>query len=78
MEQPSSPLEMNKTVTEQPEAAQSMDVHMRGGGAGEGICCGICAGLCCFECCECCCGDCCGDDGPPGPSGPPGGRPPGW
>ncbi|KAJ5224308.1 uncharacterized protein N7469_007811 [Penicillium citrinum] len=37
MEQPSSPLEMNKTVTEQPEAAQSMDVHMRGGGAGEAV-----------------------------------------
>ncbi|CAI7633308.1 unnamed protein product [Penicillium pancosmium] len=43
MQQPNSPSapEMSNTITEQPGASQSMDVHMRGGGAGEGICCGM-------------------------------------
>ncbi|KAJ5547597.1 hypothetical protein N7513_004831 [Penicillium frequentans] len=54
MQQPNSPAGMNETVTQQP-TPESMDVHIRGGGEGEDVCCGVCAGLCCFECCECCC-----------------------
>ncbi|OJJ50384.1 hypothetical protein ASPZODRAFT_57654 [Penicilliopsis zonata CBS 506.65] len=68
MQQPASPAGL---VTEQPQANESMNVHLRGGD-GEDICCGLCAGFCCFECCDCCCGD----DGPGGfggPGGPPGG-----
>ncbi|KAJ5086030.1 hypothetical protein N7532_010801 [Penicillium argentinense] len=43
LQQPNSPAtpEMNQTLTEQPGSAQSMDVQMRGGGAGEGICSGM-------------------------------------
>ncbi|KAJ5287835.1 hypothetical protein N7478_003521 [Penicillium angulare] len=54
MQQPNSPAGMNETVTQQP-TPEAMDVHVRGGGEGEDVCCGVCAGLCCFECCECCC-----------------------
>ncbi|KAJ5763574.1 hypothetical protein N7533_002255 [Penicillium manginii] len=39
MQQPTSPSapKMSNTITEQPGASQSMDVHMRGGGAGEAV-----------------------------------------
>ncbi|KAJ5222489.1 uncharacterized protein N7469_008729 [Penicillium citrinum] len=55
VQQPNSPVTMNDSVNQQPQGPEGMNVHMRGGGEGEDVCCGVCAGLCCFECCECCC-----------------------
>ncbi|KAJ5905777.1 uncharacterized protein N7473_002693 [Penicillium subrubescens] len=52
---PAGPAMNNEAVNQQPGGPEQMNVHMRGGGEGEDVCCGICAGLCCFECCECCC-----------------------
>ncbi|KAJ5721260.1 uncharacterized protein N7483_009194 [Penicillium malachiteum] len=40
MQQPNSPAAMNETVTQQP-TAETMDVHVRGGGEGEDVCCGV-------------------------------------
>ncbi|KAJ5183419.1 hypothetical protein N7492_001035 [Penicillium capsulatum] len=43
MQQPGSPAgpEMGQPVTQQPGEPDSMNVHMRGGGEGEDVCCGV-------------------------------------
>ncbi|KAJ5495999.1 hypothetical protein N7539_001115 [Penicillium diatomitis] len=38
---PSGPSMNNEAVTQQPGGPEQMNVHMRGGGEGEDVCCGV-------------------------------------